>query len=103
MAIMLEDRPKVIYGRNPLKVVVAQLRFPPIFALEQPDGVAPLQEAIREAYPLAEAGQQITLTVAPGGVSPVSQPLWRFLSADKAWIVAVAADSVSLETTAYER
>ena len=102
----LQEYPRVVFERNPLKVVVTQVRFPPLFALEQPAGVAQFQEAIRSEYPVAESrGAQVTLAVGPGGVAvPPTQPgPWRFLNEDSSWVVAVAPDFVSLETTAYHR
>lgn len=106
MPLELEDQPRVIFERNPLKVVVAQVRFPPIFSLEHPGGVAVLQDAIRSEFPMAEPrGQQVTVSISPAGLgAPSGQPgPWRFHSADGQWIAAVAPDFVSLETTAYER
>lgn len=99
------SQPRVIFNKNPLKVVVIQVRFSPILALAQPAGVAAFQEAIRETYTRAEApGQQVTLAVGPSGLMPpMSQPgPWRFLD-DQGWIVGLATDYISLESTNYER
>lgn len=102
----LQEYPRVVFERNPLKVVVTQVRFPPVFVLDQPSGVAPFQEAIRDEYPLAEArGAHVTVAVGPGGVAvPPTQPgPWRFLSDDSSWVAALAPDFISLETTGYYR
>jgi uncharacterized protein (TIGR04255 family) len=106
MVLDLQEYPRAIFERNPLKVVVTQVRFPPLFALEQPAGIAPFQDAIRGEYPVAESrGAQVTLAVGPGGVAvPPTQPgPWRFLNDDSSWVVAVAPDFISLETTSYYR
>ena len=106
MALDLLDQPRLIFERNPLQTVVVQVRFPPIFALEQPAGVASFQERIRDEYPQAEGrGQQVNVLVGPSGVSAPNTQLgpWRFLSEDGSWVAAVAPDFVSLETTSYLR
>lgn len=95
---------RVIFKNNPLKVVVLQVRFSPILVLAQPAGVAQFQEAIRDAYPRAEApAQQVTLAVGPTGfMPPIGQPgPWRFLD-ESGWVVGLATDYVSLEATKYE-
>lgn len=101
----LRQSARVIFKRNPLKAVVLQVRFPPLLVLSQPAGVAPFQEALRDAYPQAEAPvQQVTLAVGPAGpLSAASQPgPWRFVDPE-GWFVGLATDYVSLETTSYRR
>ncbi len=105
MDIDLSQWPRVIFKRNPLKAVVLQVRFPPLLVLSQPVGVAPFQEAIRDTYPRAEApAQQVTLSIGPAGPMPPTGQLgpWRFLD-DQGWVVGLAIDYVSLETTSYTR
>ena len=106
MSLGLAEPPRLIFEHNPLQTVVVQVRFPAIFALEQPAGVAGFQEAIRARYPRAESrSQQVSIVLASSGVGvPGTQPgPWRFLSEDGKWIAAIAPDFVSLETTEYTR
>jgi uncharacterized protein (TIGR04255 family) len=104
MSLKLKKLPRVIFERNPLKIVVTQIRYPPIFALEQPAGVAPFQEAIRDEYPVAEARRQTVSVDLEGMGSPGAQlGPWRFLSEDGNWVVGLAPDFISLETKAYRR
>lgn len=106
MPLELRKYPRQVFVRNPLKVVVMQLRFPPIFALEQPAGAAVFQEAIRERYPIAEArSAQFSISVGPAGIGPAvgGTGPWRFFSEDQAWVASIAPESVSLETTSYTR
>lgn len=105
MTVDLSQLPRVIFKRNPLKAVVLQVRFNPILLLSQPIGVAPFQEAIRRTYPRAEVpAQQVTMSIGPTGPLPPTYQLgpWRFLD-DRGWIVGLAPDYVSLETTDYSR
>jgi uncharacterized protein (TIGR04255 family) len=106
MPLALQDHPRVVFERNPLKVVVAQVRYPPIYAIEQPAGVAAFQEAIRGTYPLAQRrGAEVAVSIGPSGLGiPAGQPgPWRFTTEDGAWTVAVSPDFLSIETSNYER
>lgn len=106
MAIGLEDQPRVRFRNNPLKVVVAQLRFPPIYSLEEPAGVAAFQSAIQDSFPIAEPrAQEMTLAVAPGamGSSTAKPGPWRFLSDAGDYVAVLGTNYVSLETKAYTR
>lgn len=105
MTLGFDPAPRVVFRRNPLNVVVMQLRFPPILTLAQPAGIALFQEAIRHEYPRAEApAQQVTFGVGPAGPIPpqIQQGPWRF-HGESGWLVALAPDFVSLEATKYER
>lgn len=102
----LTDTPRLMFERNPLQTVVMQVRFPAIYALEQPAGVASFQERIRSDYPRAEGrAQQVSIMVGPGGLGMPGAQLgpWRFTSDDGKWVAALAPDFVSLETTEYTR
>jgi hypothetical protein len=106
MPVGLEDQPRVLFKQNPLKVVVTQVRFPPIYSLEQAAGIAPLQDAIRSEFPIAEPrAQQVSIPVGPAGPGqPITgQGPWRFLSEDGTWTVSVAQDYIAVETTEYKR
>jgi uncharacterized protein (TIGR04255 family) len=106
MPLTLEEFPRVIFRRNPLKVVVAQVRFPSVYALEQAAGVSAFQEGLRAQYPLATPrGGELLVSVGPAGFTPPVTQLgpWRFQTDDEQWTVAVTPESVSLETSSYSR
>lgn len=95
-------------ARSPLELVVCQLRFETRAQVAE----APIALAIHEAlggaagrYPRLEAlGQAVNVIVGPGAPPAVSQQTvsgWRYQSGDGSWIVSVAPDNVSLETTGY--
>jgi uncharacterized protein (TIGR04255 family) len=87
----------------PLVRVIAQLRFPPILSVEQPDFVAPFQNAIRAAYPVLRRELVHTLVVGPGGAGapPPPQTAWRFGDPDSKLRVTLTQDFLALETTQY--
>ena len=91
--------------RTPLIRVIAQIRFPPILTIRNPDSVAVFQEALRDTYPnlIEDRAQNVDLTI--GQQPKVSQELiWRFANRGQQpqWRVSLGVDFVALETTAYE-
>lgn len=101
----VDDPPRVIFQRNPLKAVIAQVRYQPIYSLAQPSGIAPFQDAIRDGYPLSEAVVEASFSIGPNApaISLPSGPTWRFSTEDRNWIVGVGPESLTLETPAYPR
>ena len=99
-----ETHERIVFARNPLKVVVAQIRFPPAYSLADPAGLAAAQGALSARYPTSLPRiQQVTMVAGPGGpVPPVVQPgPARFGDEAGTWVVSVGPDSASLETTHY--
>lgn len=104
MPLTIPRQPRRLYARNPLKLVIAQIRFPVLLRFDEPSFIAPFQEALRGRYPRSALEQQVDLLV--GSQGPITGPakaLWRLRSAEGAWTVSLAPDALSLETTAYER
>jgi uncharacterized protein (TIGR04255 family) len=86
----------------PLVRVIAQLRFPPILSVEQPDFVAPFQNAIRAAYPVLRREQIQTFAFGAAGPSaPPPQTAWRFGDPEGQFRVTLTQEFVALETTKY--
>jgi uncharacterized protein (TIGR04255 family) len=101
----LEHHERLRFRRNPLKTVVLQIRFPHLYGLESPTGVAPFQREITELYPVALPREEL-VSVSIGGQRPPAADTgarYRFRDPNGEWIVALAPDYLSLETTAYER
>jgi uncharacterized protein (TIGR04255 family) len=99
--------PEVPLSNAPLVSVIAQVRFPTLLAVRNPDRIANFQEAIRDRYPHLDRQDIPTILVVSGAApNPVGDPLvhWRF--ADDApsfkWRVSLTPEFVSLETRAYE-
>lgn len=86
----------------PLARVIAQVRFPEVLSVQQPEFVAPFQEALRGTYPVLRREQARALVVGPDGIAPAKQQLaWRFSDVDATWRVSLTADFVALETFKY--
>src|SRR5437868_3974473 len=82
----------------PLVRVIAQVRFPEILSVQQPEFVAPFQEALRGTYPVLRREHVRALVVGPNGISSAKQQIaWRFSDVEGIWSVSLTADFVALE------
>lgn len=106
MPLELEDQPRVVFDRNPLKLVVAEVRFPAVYALEQASGVAQLQEAVRDDFPIAL--DELGALERPTGRTTRSYPRapgagWRFQDLEARWTLVVTQQSLAIECHNYRR
>lgn len=100
-----ESPTEVPLPRAPLERVIAQIRFPQILAIRNPDRVASFQEAIRKTYPVLSKDQGHGVDFGPELPEISELPLiWRFASGRESppWQVSLGVDFVALETTEYE-
>lgn len=97
--------PEVHLPNAPLERVIAQVRFPAILAIRNPDKVAGFQEMVRGRYPALneERVQTIDLTNVD---SPSFREgvIWRFTDGSNsfAWRVSLGVDFLALETSDYQ-
>lgn len=104
MPLRLEPQRRRVYEKNPLKLVICQVRFPLLTRFEQPGFITPFEDAVREAFPRIRQEQQVLITVAAGTPAPPSvAPSWRFQTADSSTSALLARDALTFETTAYSR
>jgi uncharacterized protein (TIGR04255 family) len=86
----------------PLARVIAQVRFPPILALDKPEEVSGFQKAIRADYPLLRRDEVREIEVAPlGNIKVTTGVVWKFSDAREEWQVSLSTTFVALETRAY--
>ncbi len=100
---LIADPPEEIPLENaPLVRVIAQVRFPRILSISQQNFVAPLQEEIREQYPILHQENIRELIVGPQGVEAVEPAVvWRFIDRDEHWRVSLTSEFAALETAHY--
>lgn len=104
MPVFPSSPPRRIYQRNPLKLVVCQLRFPVLQEFDSPGFLAPFQARLEDDYPRSSLEQQIGFAVGPGGAASMpAQQHWRFRGLTDGWSVALGRDFVSLEASDYDR
>ncbi len=103
----IPDSPRVIYGNNPLREVICQLRFPTILAISADSPVA-FQEVVRRAgYPIyetdaageAEIPSEVTQRLRIEFV-PV-EPDHRFSSEDAKRMIALSKDFLAVTDRNY--
>jgi uncharacterized protein (TIGR04255 family) len=101
-----EPVPSIHLPDAPLGLVVAQVRFPAILALDIDRGrelVAAFQERIRDSYPLVEERREVSIDLVEPGLGPKTTvgQLFRFSSADHAWQVSLTRSFIALQATTY--
>ncbi len=100
-----EILPRIEFSSNPLKVVVAQIKFPAMFGLTEPAALAEFQSTLGRRYLNAlPRVPNVTVTIDPAGQPSTTTDAGpvRFESEDGLWIIAIATESISLETKGYE-
>ena len=98
------EAPRYRLERAPLVQALAQVRYPLIAALETMPGVAPLQEALREAFPYMEQErvQEVSLVIGPAGPAgggSAASVTWN-LTNDAGTLIVISAGSATLSAGA---
>lgn len=105
------ERERVLYKRNPLELVICQLRYPPVLKISS-ELPAKFQDAIIRQYPLLREISTVTIgqNLSPelsqllGSVLPVPAPkAYEFSSPDGNWQITLTQDSLALTCKKYER
>lgn len=108
-ALFRDDLPKVRYQKNPLEVVVCEVRFPPILRVDT-ELPSQFQEAVRgnfplfsESSPLSFAPPEVMKILSAANVVPTSNKTYHFASANQEWTVALNRELLSLTCRKYTR
>jgi uncharacterized protein (TIGR04255 family) len=106
----LPETNRVIYSRNPLAEVTAQLKFPPILRIEA-ETPAQFQEAIRDGFPLYRqvmAANQLPAELPPQvrnliqGMGAAVGPIQHvFETQDRKSVVTLSREAMTFKTTTY--
>lgn len=103
-----EPQERMNLPRPFLKVVVAQVRFPHLYELEEPgELVATIQKELAREYPRALPREEQLVAISIGSPPPGQRPPgrfgpYRFKSVDDAWLVSLAPDFIAVEASSYE-
>jgi len=103
----LPDVPHVVYRQSPLALALCQVKFTRVLGVAQAAFVAPFQQAIQDAYPIAEPAQEVNLQFGfgPGGAKVQQEQRdsrWEFSDPAGTWKLGLAGDFLALETRKYE-
>ena len=103
MPLDFGEHDDVVFERAPLSLVLCQIRFSPILQLLTPAGVAGFQTGLRADYPnFLGPTRNAHVRMGPEEIDvKASPPVWKLADASHSWIVGVAQDFVSLETSKY--
>lgn len=105
MTFEQEIHPRIVFSNNPLKVVVAQIKFPAMFGLTEPAALASLQAVLGHRYRNAlPQSPNVTLTIGPAGTAETATDAGpvRLANDDGTWVVSISTDAIALETKTYE-
>ena len=103
---------RVIYRKNPLKLVVCQVRFPTILKISEA-APAEFQERLRDKFPIFEESldgatlqlPESLLQIVPreimDSLSATSNVRYQFMTNDRIWTISLTRDFVALETSRY--
>ena len=92
----------------PLRAMLGQVQFPTIARLETLEGIAPLQDAIRESFPLLNEEIQVEVAFGPGEAGHdqprrIDTRSHRFMTQDETWSAVLTTNSLTLEAAPGER
>ncbi len=105
---------RVIYERNPLKLVVCQLRFPVDLHIEM-GMTAGFQDKIRSRFPFAEEHTDESIPLMANemseqfpkelveSLSAAINRQFQFMTEDKVWTIGLTRNFAALETSNYEK
>src|SRR5438270_333537 len=99
-----EERPRLKFEQNPLKVVVAQVRFPTAYPIADPAVQARIQAAVSARFPTPLPPiQEVIVALTPKGPEQIQaqQGPIRFADQEKRRIISIGPAMASFETTDY--
>jgi uncharacterized protein (TIGR04255 family) len=105
--IELAPHPLAHLSRAPLRSAVAELRYAPLLAVEQPDNIERFRNALPEGFLLADRtfAQGLSVTVGVAGLS-LGAPtppgtVWHFRTEDGSTTVHLGITSCAIEVSEY--
>jgi len=94
--------PDVPLRDPPIVRVIAQVRYPTISAIRDPDEIADFRERICAAYPSRHEDRTKRVVENPGSDLHVREEVvWRFQDQDLKWRASLAPDFLALEAAGY--
>lgn len=86
------------FAKPPLKVMLGQVRFPPVLRIADMASLGGFQDAVRAEFPTFRQEQQFSFMLGPNGPeAATAQQAYRFATADGAWSVLLTTEAVTLE------
>jgi len=93
---------RVLFKKTPIRLALAQIRYPLLARFGESSFHAPFFEAIKSEYPKPSREKQTEYNISPHGIqSTTAATLWRYSSRDKLWAVVLGEEAVTLEVRGY--
>ena len=87
-----------VFSNPPLKVMLGQVRFPPVLRISDLPSLVPFQDAIRHVFPTFAQERQISFTLGPDmPASTSAQQVFRFSTSDGSWSAVLNTEALTLE------
>src|SRR5258708_913017 len=94
----LPEYERVVFANSPLRLVIAQIRFPILLRFGDSTFLAPFHEAIRSDYPHVLRENQVSVALSPRGLQAgPGENMVRFRSRDASLSVIVSETAITLE------
>jgi uncharacterized protein (TIGR04255 family) len=92
---------------SPVRLVIAQVQYRPVLAIEDPTEVAAFQKLLADDYDLAAKQIAPVLRVLVGQQELAESELptetvWRFEGRDRPWVISLSSSSFGLEASSYD-
>lgn len=87
---------RVLFGKDQLRLVLGQVRFPLLFRFGERQFLAPFQEAIERDFPRVSSEQALSLKFSGKGLEQAGETLWRF-SDREGWSCVLGEGALTLE------
>lgn len=99
----LPTAPKFTLERHEIAQVICQVRFSPVFRLQQSEELARLQDEVRDEYPDFAQEQAVSFLITPQGVAQQDTGArnYRFIDHKTGIMLVVGVDFVAIETRRY--
>src|SRR5215813_4153789 len=92
---------QVHYRKSPLRLVIAQVRFPVLLRFGEKAIVAELEGALRNEYPITTVEQQVNVQLGSEQPSIANATLYRFANVEASWSVVLGDTALTLESRVY--
>ena len=99
------ERPRAVYGRNPLVEVVCQLRFPRLLLLDR-EVPFEFQSTIGKDFPIVDSREEVRLSISESGIgsTPMNRrQIYDFSTGDRKFTISLCSDFLAVKTNSYER
>lgn len=103
ITIRLPDVELEHLSKAPLKLAIAQVRFAPVFAIEERGAIAGFQAKLADRYVAQDptSARRRPEAGLPPRPAPSQETVWPFHNVEREWTISLSSTSLALEATRY--